>query len=158
MTLGGFVDACTYNEATTHSSGAQNVFLDVNPALKMLEVCYLKRLQWHAPETFSLYSKENDSPKSKNVGLFGEGELVLFCVRGELLDELGGQVTQPAVGDPQFVFSPAERTTTPCCLILQSHCGSSRRVTTPRWLCIMTQQSLEFWGDDVFMPPIIMYL
>lgn len=87
---------------------------------------------------FSLYSKKNDSPKSKNVGLFGEGKLVLFCVRGELLDELGGQVTEPAIGDPQFVFSPAERTTTLHCLILQSHCGSSRRVTRTRWLLIIT--------------------
>lgn len=47
------------------------------------------------------------SPKSKNIWLLGEGKLVLLCVGRELLDDFWGQVTQPAVGDPQFVFSPA---------------------------------------------------
>lgn len=59
-----------------------------------------------------------NSPKSKNVRLFGEGKLVLFCVRGQLLDEFGGQVTEPAIRDPQLVFSPAEKITIHCCLIL----------------------------------------
>lgn len=137
--LGGFVDACTYNEPQRKMCSRMWILHS-----KWLESV----LQWHVPDILALYSKRNDSPKSKNVGLFGEGKLVLFCVRGELLDELGGQVTEPAIGDPQLVFSPAERTTTPCCLILQSHCGSSRRVTTTRWLCIITPavfRTLRWW-------------
>lgn len=47
-------------------------------------------------------------PERKDIRVLGEGELVLFCVRGQLADDLRGQVTQPAVLDAQFVFSPAE--------------------------------------------------
>lgn len=56
--------------------------------------------------------QKSNSPKSKNIRLFGEGKLVLLCVGGELLDELGGQVAEPAIGDQQFVFSPAAKTPT----------------------------------------------
>lgn len=47
------------------------------------------------------------SPESKDVWLFAEGKLVLLRVWRQLLDDFGGQVTQPAVRDPQLVFSPA---------------------------------------------------
>lgn len=47
------------------------------------------------------------SPKSEDVGLLGERKLVLLGVGRQLLDELGRQVTEPAVGDPQFVFPAA---------------------------------------------------
>lgn len=47
-------------------------------------------------------------PERKDIRVLGEGELVLFCVRGQLADDLWGQVTQPAILDAQLVFSPAE--------------------------------------------------
>lgn len=47
-------------------------------------------------------------PERKDIRVLGEGELVLFCVRGQLADDLWGQVTQPAILDTQLIFSPAE--------------------------------------------------
>lgn len=55
-----------------------------------------RRTRWHSPE-------------SEDIWLFGEGKLVLLCVWWQLLDELRGQVTQPAVWDPEFVFTTAAK-------------------------------------------------
>lgn len=55
-----------------------------------------QRRRWHSPE-------------SEDIWLFGEGKLVLLCVWWQLLDELWGQVTQPAVWDPEFVFTTAAK-------------------------------------------------
>lgn len=53
-----------------------------------------RRTRWHSPE-------------SEDIWLFGEGKFVFLCVWRQLLDELRGQVTQPAVWDPEFVFTTA---------------------------------------------------
>lgn len=36
-------------------------------------------------------------PECKDVRVLGEGELVLFCVRRQLADDLWGQVAEPAI-------------------------------------------------------------
>lgn len=45
-------------------------------------------------------------PKSKDIWVLGERELVLFCVGRQLADDLWGQVAQPTVLDTQLVFPP----------------------------------------------------
>lgn len=47
-------------------------------------------------------------PERKDIRVLGEGELVLLCVRGQLADDLWGQVTQPAILDTQLIFPSAE--------------------------------------------------
>lgn len=45
-------------------------------------------------------------PKGEDIRVLGEWELVFFRVRGQLANDLWGQVAQPATLDAQLVFSP----------------------------------------------------
>lgn len=67
-----------------------------NTRLSCVNPLRQRRTRWHSPE-------------SEDIWLFGEGKLVLLGVWRQLLDELRGQVTQPAVWDPEFVFTTAAK-------------------------------------------------
>lgn len=66
------------------------------------------------PDTTAPVLCRRDSPQREDIRVLGEGQLVLLGVRRELADDLGGEVAQPAVLDPQLVLPPAKTRSQSC--------------------------------------------
>lgn len=75
-----------------------------NPTTLSLPTCALAlpKVLLGSGSTHAVEVKDQDVihlPKRKDIRMLGEGELVLFRVRGQLADDLWGQVAQPTILD-----------------------------------------------------------
>lgn len=66
---------------------------------------------WASARAEALQGQGGRLPEGKDVRVLGEGQLVLLRVGGQLADDLGRQVAQPAVLDAQLVLPPGKQST-----------------------------------------------